>query len=254
MSNYINSVKQSLSRLDDEEIAQKIKSNSLTEDAKVVALEILTERGLDVKNPSTFKSNDESELNSFTDDEGIKQGFRSTNFFLWICTVFLLGISQSVNLPNASQDSVGYVSMKFTNGIVWALFFSIFMGIYSYSKRNAVISKDEILKKYRSNLKSIIIINSIVGTFLIIKFILGYSNFLVMLDILIIFGLTLAIFKRKKVAKLLLVIYAFINPILFALVGASGTSGVLWAFVFLATSQSILIEKTFENLDTSVDG
>ena len=50
MNDYQSTVKDSLSRLDSEELIEKLKKNYLTDEAKVVAEEILLERGIDIRN------------------------------------------------------------------------------------------------------------------------------------------------------------------------------------------------------------
>lgn len=253
MSDYINSVRQSLSRLDDEEIAQKIKNNSLTDEAKIVAEEVLRERGFDVNDPESLKKLDATVDTSFTNDMVIKRGFQTSNVSIWICTLFLLGISQHVDMPYATHDSPASVVVKIFMGISWAILGGIFVSIYSYFKRNTIVTKEEIVEKYRSNIKFIIFINLFLGVIIVLKLMTGYSSFVALLDIAVIFGLTYAIFKRVKSAKGYLAVYAIVNPVLLALLGASGTSGILWAFVFLATAQSMLIEATFESLNLSLE-
>jgi hypothetical protein len=253
MSDYINSVKQNLSRLDDEEIVQKIKNNSLTDDAKAVAEEVLRERGFDVNNPESVKKLEVIDDASFTDDKVIKRGFQTSNVSIWICTLFLLGISQHISMPYATHDSPANVVVKIFMGISWAVLGGIFVSIYSYLKRNMIITKEDIVRKYRSNIKSIIFINFFLGVIIALKLITGYSSIVALLDIAVIFGLTYAIYKRVKSAKGYLAVYAIANPVLFTLLGASGTSGILWAFVFLATAQSMLIESTFDSLNLSLE-
>lgn len=252
-SSYSASVRQSLSRLDDEEIAQKLKSNSLTDEAKAIAEEVLKERGFDSSNPQVLETLDYPLENSFTDDDVIKRGFQTSNVFIWVCALFLLGISQHVNFPNGSSDSPATVVIKFFMGIGWAILGGIVVAIYSYVKRNRVVTKSEIVKRYRSNIKSIIYINLFLGLILLVKLFTGYASLVSILDIAVIFGLTFAIFKRVKSAKSFLAVYAVANPILLTFLGASGASGILWAFVFLATAQSMLIETTFESIEQAVE-
>ncbi len=249
MADYANSVKQSLSRLDDEEILEKIKSNSLTDEAKEVAEKILLERGLDVNDPDSLRRIESPTSPDFTTSYSIKRGFRTSNVVIWIATLFLLGISQYVHIPNASQYSPSAIVMKFIMGLSWALIGGSIVAIYSYIKRNSIVTMDEIVRKYRSNIKAIIIINLVIGALISLKVFSGYASIVAVLDVVIIFGLTFAIFKRMKSAKISLAFYAFINPVAVTLLGGSGASGVLWSFVFLATAQSILIEDTFKKIE-----
>lgn len=253
MTDYANSVKQSLSRLDDDEILEKIKSNSLTDEAKEVAQKILLERGLDVNNPDSLRRIEPPAPSDFTERSSVKRGFRTANVMIWIATLFLLGVSQHVNIPNASQHSPAAIVMKFVMGLSWALIGGSIVAIYSYIKRNNIVTIGEIVRKYRSNITTIIIINIVIGSLISFQVFTSYSSIVAVLDVMIIFGLTLAIFKRIKSAKIFLAFYAFINPVAVTLLGGSGVSGFLWSFVFLATAQSILIEDTFNKIEHSLE-
>ncbi len=162
-----------------------------------------------------------------------------------MASAFLLGISQSITLSGVSSDAPSIVVMRFFQGFSNVLIVGIVAGIYAFVKRKNITTNDQVIKKYKSNVKSIIIINCILAVILIVKLFFEISNFFAILDLLIIACLTFAIFKRVSSAKYLLATYAFINPIIFAIVGMGGPAGIVWSFVFLSCCQAIAIEKRF---------
>ncbi len=244
MNDYENTVKDSLSRLDSEEIIEKLKKNYLTDEAKVVAEEILLERGIDIRSEKSIK--DFSADSTVQSNENIAFiGYPLSSVFIWMASAFLLGISQSITLSGVSSDAPSIVVMRFFQGFSNVLIVGIVAGIYAFVKRKNITTNDQVIKKYKSNVKSIIIINCIVSVILIVKLFFEISNFFAILDLLIIACLTFAIFKRVSSAKYLLATYAFINPIIFAIVGMGGPAGIVWSFVFLSCCQAIAIEKRF---------
>jgi len=251
MNDYENTVKDSLSRLDSEELIEKLKKNYLTDEAKVVAEGILLERGIDIRN-------DKSSIKDFSVESAVQSnediafvGYPLSSVFIWMASAFLFGISQSIRLSGVASDAPGIVGMRFFQGFSYVLIVGIVAGIYAFIKRKNITTNDQFVKKYKSNVKTIIVINCIVSAILVVKLFFGVSNFFAILDLLIIACLTFAIFKRVNSAKYLLATYAFINPVIFAIVGMGGPAGIVWSFVFLSCCQAIATEKRFS---AKIDG
>ena len=162
-----------------------------------------------------------------------------------MATAFLFGISQSVRLSGVASDVTDNVGMRFFQGFSYALIAGLVVGIYAFVKRNNETTNDQVISKYKSNIKSIIVINLIVLVILVVRLFFGVSNFMAILDMLIIATLTFAIFKLDKQAKYLLAAYAFVNPLFFVMLGSSGPAGIVWSFVFLSCCQAIATENRF---------
>lgn len=247
MSDYKETVRISLSRLDSEELLEKIRKNYLTDEAKEVAEKILSERGVDSKSGFPRDENT-TEANDFVVTEDVAfVGYPKVMILIWMATAFLFGISQSIRLPGAAPDSPGVVMLRLTQGIFYFFVVGIIVGIYAYVKREKITTKAEVTKKYGSNIKSIIVINMIVLVILLVKLFFGYSNILAFIDVAIVGSLTIAIFKRVKTAKFVLAAYAFINPLIFAFTGYGGPAGIIWSFVFLTCCQAITTENRYSN-------
>ena len=245
MSEYENTVKDSLSRLDSEELIEKLKINYFTDDAKIVAEEILLERGIDIRNKKSSIKNFLADDNFHTNENIAFIGYPVSSVFIWMASAFLFGISQSIRLSGVSSDASSIVGLRFIQGLSYVLIVGIVAGLYAFLNRKKITTNDQVITKYKSNIKSIIVINCIVSVILLFKLFFGISNFFAFLDLLIIAILTFAIFNRVKSAKYLLATYAFVNPVIFALVGAGGPAGIVWSFVFLSCCQAIATEKRF---------
>jgi hypothetical protein len=249
MSEYESTVRLSMSRLDSEELVEKLKNNSLTDEARVIADEILKERGLNfIDVASKDASNFSSSIN--TESEQIAYiGYPISQIYVWMVTAFLFGVSSTVGFSGATTNSPGvFMVLRLTQGFTWLVIAGIIFGVYAYIKRKKITTQAEVVRRYGSNIKSIIISALILLVLLSVKLFFDYTNVLAILDIVVVASLTYAIFDRRKPAKFLLAAYAFITVLVLAFSGGGGAAGVLWAFVFLSCGEAILTEKKFSNV------
>jgi hypothetical protein len=248
MSDYESTVRVSLSRLDTEEIIEKLSQNQLTEGAAIIAEEILKERGVSTTVGTGQDQVSSSDTQSVSSENISYVGYPASAIFIWMAAAFLFGINQTVKLSGAAPDAPGVVMVRLSQGFFYFLLAGIVFGIYAYANRTKITTRDEVVKKYGSNIKTIIVVNIITLCILVVSLFFGHSSSLAFIDIAIIALLTVAIFGRMKPAKYLLAIYAFMSPVVFAFLGYGGPGGIVWSFIFLTCCQAIAAEKRFSEI------
>lgn len=247
MSDYKETVRISLLRLDSEELIERIRKNQLTDEAKVVAEEILANRGVDSKSEFILDENT-SKADDFVLEKDVAYvGFPKVMIFIWMITAFLFGISLSVRLSGAASNSTSVVMIRLVQGIFYFIVTGVIVGIYAYVKRKNITTKEEVIKKINSNIKLIIATNIIMLALMVVDLFIGVTNVFTLIDVAIVGSLTIAIFNNIKSAKYILATYAFINPLIFTISGYGGTAAIMWTFVFLSCCQSITNEKRISN-------
>ena len=246
MSEYSETVRFNLDRLDNEEIAQKIKNKALTDEALEIAKSILIERGIDASNTNNI-NNVLIESRNADVKNSIQLGINPENILKWIVSAFLFGISLKYQNDINSTDTNSAMLFKSGMGISLAIVTFIIISIYSYFTRNNFIPTDKLIKKYNSSTKSIMTQNFIAIIFLLVSIYFSiYFEVMPILSIvvLVIFSiLTFGIYKKYHHAKYLLLLLYFIIPMLSLIVAPFSKFGWFWSFGLFYVFDSILIER-----------
>lgn len=235
MSNYEVSLKASLDNLSDEEISKKLKAGHFTDEARPVAEQILKERG--------FASNDTIENNyshqvvtespDFLSYEQNKKYIKG-NVIVWMVTLFLIGASQlsgSKNIP----------AFMFFQGLIYAFVGTIIHLIYIKLKKKEWTVL-EIKKNYRNNFIGALIVIGLAFISTISRIYFDVASVMAWLDLVVLAIIFIMYINSKKEAKYALAIYSLI-PIAIALIFGSNGNTMIWAFGFLVSANSILINE-----------
>ena len=241
MADYEEQIKTSLFNLSDEEIYFRLKNSYYTEEAKKIVEEELERRGVHLKSKSESES--ESEIKEpevvnekLVSEEKIKK-FKKINALIWCVSLFMFGVA---------QVQMARTSAPLNNGIAYVIFvFPIYLLVVKI--KNTQWTNEEIIKKYRSNFHTLLIVLGISIISVILKLCLTpyeLSNLLVLniLDMMVLGAIAVLIFKKKKIGKQIMAVYALV-PILMTIISGNVGNIIVWPFAFFASAQSLLIQS-----------
>lgn len=242
MGEYEDTVRYSLSNLNDGEIIKRLSTNSFTDEAKVVAYQVLTERGyknIDGKLEKEYEEVEEVHQNTEPD---LRNGFSASLLIIRIVFLFLLGSSIFISLPSGGADGDKAV-IKFAVGFYFALIGGVVVAIDLYLKRNKTETLSEIRKKHNDSIKLLLGMNILISGVLVFSIFSDLTSEMVAVDLAILVGLSLALYKGVPAIKHIMAAYAFISAIVLAGQGFGSGGGFAWSFVFLTACGAIIAEK-----------
>jgi cytochrome c biogenesis factor len=163
------------------------------------------------------------------------------NVILWMVTAFLIG----AGLLNTTSKNI--TEFKFFNGLIFSLMGTIFYLIYIKVKKNWTTA--EIKKTYQRNLVGALIVIGIVFLFNISRINLDTSPVTAWLELVVLSIFFMMYMSNKKSANHAFAIYALI-PIATDFIFGSNGSTMIWAFGFLVSAKSILINEVINSEST----
>jgi hypothetical protein len=230
MAEYEERIKSSLVNLSDDEIYFRLKNNYYTEEAKKIAEEELQRRGAHLKSESEIK---EAEIvyETFISNEKIKK-FKNGNALIWCVSLFMFGVAQ-MQMARTSNPLI--------IGIIYAI-----LGLPIYllvaKIKNTQWTNEEIIKKYRNNFSTLLMILGLAIISVIVKMFLMPFTLANILDMLVLGGIAVLILNKKKIGKQIMAVYA-LGPILVTIIWGSVGNVIIWPFAFFASAQSLLIQS-----------
>ena len=235
MSNYETSLKASLDNLSDEEISKKLKTGYFSDEARVIAEQVLSERGF-ANNESTEKQKEvvrvsESSNSTFLTPEQNKK-FMTGNIVIWMISLFLFGASQY----STHRDIPAFL---FFQGLFYAIFGTIIHLIYLKIKKKTWTLED-LTKKYRSNFKTALFVIGLALLSSIVRIFFNFASILAWLDLVVLLVILAMYLNSANSAKNALAIYSLIPVAVGLIFGVNGNI-IIWAFGFFVAAQSILI-------------
>jgi hypothetical protein len=235
MSNYETSLKASLDNLSDEEISKKLKTGYFSDEARVVAEQVLSERGIAsneiTENRAVGEISHEG-LDYLTEEQNKK--LVTGNVIVTMIALFLIGASQL----NKLSDVPGVL---FFQGLALAFVGTIIHLIYIQIKKKRW-TVTELKKKYRTNFKWALFVIGLALFFTALRIFFNSTTVGTWID-LIVLGVILAMYlKSSKGAKNLLAIYSLLPPLSAIVLGSYGNT-MVWALGFYVAAESLLIES-----------
>jgi len=235
--------------LESEELQEKINNDYFTDEAKIVAQQILKERNFTEKTIENSKVfSDEIFNNDKIKIQSKKVNIELSNIIIWSTFAFLFGLGQG-NFKAIPINSPAAIVIKFANGIFYAVIVALAIIAIANFRPKTPPTDSELIKKYLSNVKTVIVSNVIISVIYVLLLIFSERSFFLSLDLIVVSGLTIAIVNKIKYAKHFLVAYSFMNPVALALADARSASTFFWSFIFLNACQALIIEKKFNEIE-----
>ena len=247
MSDYEDTVRYSLSNFDDEDILERLRKGFFTDEARLIALKILDERGYQQLDGVFAKRQPEAGLTEAVEEQRIKIGFSFQYLFVRIVWLFLLGHSIPIARTEFYLTEVAKSAFHLFMGIIFAVVGSVITAIIMYRKKNKTTTLSELASSYKSSIKGLIILNSLLTFFIIFSHLGNQMSFAIIAGVAFNVVLTIAIYKRDQSAIFFLAIYAFVVSVTNNQI--SGQAGYQFAlsFVFLFSCQALLAEKRYKS-------
>jgi hypothetical protein len=235
MNNYETSLKASLDNLSDEEISKKLKTGYFSDEARVIAEQVLNERGF-ASNESTEKvglhESNGSPTSILTEEENNK--FVRGNLLVWMVGLFLFGVSSFSKFKDIP-------ALLLAQGILYSLIGTIIHFIYVKIKKKTW-TIEELKKKYRSNFKAALVVIGIAFISTLVRLYFNVATILAWIDLIVLAIIFVMYIQSAKLAKHALAIYSLIPALIGVSLGINGNI-IIWAFGFLVAAQSILIHN-----------
>ena len=111
-----------------------------------------------------------------------------------------------------------------------------------YIQEDDYETNEEIIKKYRNNFSTLLMILGLAIISVIVKMFLMPFTLANILDMLVLGGIAVLILNKKKIGKQIMAVYA-LGPILVTIIWGSVGNVIIWPFAFFASAQSLLIQS-----------
>lgn len=247
MSEYQETVRRSLSLLENEELLARLNEGGLTTEAAEIAQSILRERGYHIKPDITTATPTSSSGDSLLTTG---KAFNDSLILIWLITLFAFGMSQHV-AGSFNKAAVDIAAQKFIMGLFYLVIGGA-IAIYWIKKKNKQYTFEQLSTKYKSRWKTLLILLGLFVAFSIFRIFSTNFSVGIFFDLAITAGLGLALFLRKQWSYTGIAIYGLFNSVALGFMGVGGASGILWTFVFYSAANAILERKHLVLLETNV--
>jgi hypothetical protein len=241
MSSYESSLRASLGNLSDEEISKKLKTGYFSDEALVVAVQVLNERGFasdeaKAKEKIVLGESENKTSNYLTSVQN--NNFVKGNVLVWMVSLFLFGVSSYTK----NRDIPAVLLIQ---GLFYSVIGTIVHLIYIKLKKKTW-TLEELRKKYNSNFKVALVVIGIAFISTLVRIYFNVATFIAWVDLVVLSIIFVMYIKSVKVAKHALAIYSLIPALIGISLGLDGNI-MIWAFGFLVAAQSILINNVINS-------
>ena len=214
----------------------KLKTGYFSDESQVIAAQVLSEREFG-DNKSIVKEQahqTEFESPAYLSSEQNKKYIKG-NVIVWMVTLFLIGAGF---LDTTSKNKFEFY---FFNGLVCAFIGTIIHLIYiNFEKK--VWTTAELTKAYKRNFIGALVVIGITFIFNISRINLDTSPIMAWLDLAVLSTIFMMYVKSKKSTNYVFAIYSLLPIATDFLFGSNGST-MIFAFGFLVSAKSILIDE-----------
>lgn len=246
MSDYQDTVRSSLSKLENEELLARINEGGLTDEASEIALSILRDRGHSFNGEI---NSDGGSVSAITSEPLTGKAFNNSLILIWLVALFAFGMSQHV-ADSFSKSSAAVAALKFAMGLFY-LFIGGAIAIYLIKKKNKRHNFEQLALRYKSRWKTLLILLGLFVAFALFRIFSTNFSIGIFADLAITAGLGVALYLRKHWAYVGIAIYALFNSVALGFMGIGGASGILWTFVFYYAACAALERKHLTLLESN---
>ena len=214
----------------------KLKTGYFSDESQVIAAQVLSEREFG-DNKSIVKEQahqTEFESPAYLSSEQNKKYVKG-NVIVWMVTLFLIGAGF---LDTTSKNKFEFY---FLNGLVCAFIGTIIHLIYINFKKK-VWTTAELTKAYKRNFVGALVVIGITFIFNISRINLDTSPIMAWLDLAVLSTIFMMYVKSKKSTNYAFAIYSLMPIATDFLFGSNGST-MIFAFGFLVSAKSILIDE-----------
>ena len=214
----------------------KLKTGYFSDEPQVIPPQVLSEREIEYNRSDVKRQAHQTESESpfFLSSEQNKK-YVEGNIIVWMVTLFLIG---AVFLDTTSKNKFEFY---FLNGIVCAFIGTIIHLIYINFKKK-VWTTAELKKAYVRNFVGALVVIGITFIFNMSRINLDTSPIMAWLDLAVLSTIFMMYVKSKKSTNYAFAIYSLIPIATDFLFGSNGST-MIWAFGFLVSAKSILIDE-----------
>lgn len=239
MSEYQETVRRSLSQLENEELLARINEGGLTEEAARIARSILQERGHSFNPDRNVHTNSPSTKSSEVTTTDKK--FNDSLIFIWLVTLFAFGMSQHVS-GSFSKAAAEVAAQKFVMGLFYLIIGGV-IATFWIKKKNKQYTHDQLMARYKTRWKTLVIVLGLFVVFSGFRLFSGVYSGGLFFDLAITLGIGIALYLRQSWSYFAAALYGLINSVALGFMGAGGAGGMLWTFVFYSAACAVLERK-----------
>ena len=214
----------------------KLKTGYFSDESQVIPSQVLSEREIEYNRSDVKRQAHQTESESpvFLSSEQNKK-YVEGNVIVWMVTLFLIGAGF---LDTTSKNKFEFY---FLNGLVCAFIGTIIHLIYINFKKK-VWTTAELKKAYKRNFFGALVVIGVTFIFNISRINLDTSPTMAWLDLAVLSTIFMMYVKSKKSTNYAFAIYSLMPIATDFLFGSNGST-MIFAFGFLVSAKSILIDE-----------